>query len=659
MIWWLVHNTLSAATLAILATLVCRCRPAHPALRHALWLVVLAKLVAPPLPVWSFAWPASWPEPGTWARQVWEETKLAASGATEPEQFVASVAAERSSLAEDRMPGDPESFVVLGAADVVSKAYDVKPTSTITNAASLDSAQRRWTNYLTWSDWNGLILRVWLAAGTGMLAYQLYRWRRFQTLLDTAAAAPDWLQAEVREIADELRIDAPEVCVIGVRCTPLVWVLGRVRLLWPESMLDGFSAESRRTIIAHELAHLARRDHWVARCEVAAAVFWWWHPLFWFVRAMLHDAAEQACDARVTQLLPSARRAYAQALVEVCELLAQAVTPGPALGIGSQTRRAFERRLTMIMREKVASRLSLGAVTGVGLLALVVLPGFTPAQDNPPAAGAAPAIAVDDLFMAKAPPATAEAPTALPAPLPPDIPGAPEPAKALAFDSAPPTPASQPAKATEPAAQAIGVQPLRPGFPGPAQNPVGLPGGAGAYLPTPDPSETGADEVVMLTRAKYRLPGPLAQSFANYLNSTLGDVVQATVEMVQSNQDPFAGQPNDDPSRIVVTTDAETQRIVGHFIGLLRTRGKLQSGMEMGMMSAGMTGAGSYPGMPGENPAMDRFSDATIDPVGPPAGGNTGGPPGVEFTAPYRSGDAATPPLPADGEAAPFEPARN
>ena len=42
---------------------------------------------------------------------------------------------------------------------------------------------------------------------------------------------------------------------------------GIVQLLWPESMLDGFSAESRRTIIAHELAHLARRDHWVARCD--------------------------------------------------------------------------------------------------------------------------------------------------------------------------------------------------------------------------------------------------------------------------------------------------------------------------------------------------------------------------------------------------------
>ncbi len=656
MIWWLVHNTLSAAILALVAMLVCRWRRAHPALRHALWLVVLAKLVAPPLPVWSFAWPASWSDPWTLAAQAWGKSETAAAGATESEQLVAPVAAEASTFAVDRMPGDPESFVLLGAAGNVPTASDVKPMSAIPGAASGDFVPHSWTNYLTWSDWNGLVLRVWLAAGAVMLAYQLYRWRRFQNLLDSTVAAPEWLENEVRAIASELKIDAPEVNVLGVRCTPLVWVLGRVQLLWPESMLEGFSAESRRTIIAHELAHLARRDHWVARCEVAAAVCWWWHPLFWYVRAMLHDAAEQACDARVTQLLPSARRAYAQALVEVCELLAQAVTPGPALGIGSQTRRAFERRLTMIMREKVASRLSLGAVTGVGLLALVVLPGFTPAQDNPPVPGATTAVAVDELFVAKAPPATTGAPTALPEPIAPPIPGVPSAPAAL-------PPVGPPISASG-SAFTYGTPPSPiPAGPGGLTPPTATPHMGrmpSGYDQTPaDFSETGADEVVMLTRAKYRLPGPLAESFANYLNSTLGDAVLAKVEGNQSN--PYAPQNGVDASRIIVTTDEETQRIVGQFIGLLRTRGKLQDGMGMGMMSAGMTGAGDYLGMPDGMPAMDSNVppfEATTGSGGPPVGWRTNGALGVEFAAP-DAGPGGAPPLPTDGEAPRTERVRN
>ena len=50
MAYWILHNTVSAAILALVALLICRWRPAQPALRHALWLVVLAKLVESRLP---------------------------------------------------------------------------------------------------------------------------------------------------------------------------------------------------------------------------------------------------------------------------------------------------------------------------------------------------------------------------------------------------------------------------------------------------------------------------------------------------------------------------------------------------------------------------------------------------------------------------------
>jgi hypothetical protein len=300
-------------------------------------------------------------------------------------------------------------------------------------------------------------------------------------------------------------------------------------------------------------------------------VFWWWHPLFWYVRAMLHDAAEQACDARVTQLLPAARKAYAQALVEVCELLAKGITPGPALGVGSQTRRAFERRLTMIMREKIASRLSLGAVTGVGLLALVVLPGFTPAQDAPPAPSNPPVASAEPAIPGL--PATG-APTALPAPsipatTPPLAPSAapllpPQPEPALAAPQAD-NPVAAPAQAWDPYA---GYRPPTampaPAAPIPTANVYWTPSVAG---------ETAPEEVVHLTRATYRLPAELAEPFSQFLNATLGDVVQSAVQVTNARE----GDAPQQVSRIIITADEETQKIVGHFIGLLRTRGKMNS----------------------------------------------------------------------------------
>jgi len=591
MTWWLIHNTLTAAVLAAVVVVICRWRAAHPALRHALWLVVLVKLIAPPLPVWSFAWPGSLNDwwRGEWlAQQAESEREFHAA---ESEQSAPSMTGKASPLTapESSLPGDPESYEVLDVSELEPFAPEPSeprvPQAAATTLAVPNASWSTpaWLQSLTWSDVERYAVWAWLASVAAMAGYQLYRWRRFQRLLDATSFAPDWLDEEVQGIAAELGIAAPPVLVMEQRCTPLVWVLGPARLLWPEAMLSGFSRESRRTIIAHELAHLARRDHWVARLEAVATVFWWWHPLFWYARAKLHDAAEQACDARVTQLLPGARRAYAQALIEVCELLATAVTPGPALGIGSQTRRAFERRLTMIMREQVTSRLSLGAVLGVGILALAVLPGFTPAQVAPPApeAPAAPGSLTPALPQPTPAPSAAGDPFATPVPAPVEAPAAPS----SGVPGAPPAPSPELPMVAPPA---TGGPPMA-GMPGgyavpdmaapsamPAPTPV--PWSGLVSRPEPATDENGVEQIIHLTRATYRLPYPLAQHYANFLNATLGSTVQATaqetVRPVQSN--PGAPIVAESTGRIIVTADVDTQKVIGQFIGLLREQGKFE-----------------------------------------------------------------------------------
>src|SRR3954454_21201775 len=62
MLTWPVVPTLSVAALAVLAALVGRVARCGPALRHALWLVVLLKLLTPP----GLVWPWSLPSPPTW-----------------------------------------------------------------------------------------------------------------------------------------------------------------------------------------------------------------------------------------------------------------------------------------------------------------------------------------------------------------------------------------------------------------------------------------------------------------------------------------------------------------------------------------------------------------------------------------------------------------
>jgi beta-lactamase regulating signal transducer with metallopeptidase domain len=89
----------------------------------------------------------------------------------------------------------------------------------------------------------------------------------------------------------------------------MLWaVLRRPRLLLPAGLWDDLDEAQRDTLIAHELAHLRRRDHWVRLVEVAATVLYWWHPAVWWARRELREAEEQCCDAWVVWSMPRCAR---------------------------------------------------------------------------------------------------------------------------------------------------------------------------------------------------------------------------------------------------------------------------------------------------------------------------------------------------------------
>jgi hypothetical protein len=159
----------------------------------------------------------------------------------------------------------------------------------------------------------------------------------------------------------------------------MVWGLGRPVLLWPASLIGRMTPNCQRAVIVHELAHLRRRDHWVGWLQLLVGCAWWWNPLFRYVNKQLRRNAELACDAWVVQTLPGARRAYAEALLEVSQLSSRNALPLPALGMAGG-HPDFERRLIMIMRDRVPCRVPLFGAAVIGLLALIALPGWSLSQ---------------------------------------------------------------------------------------------------------------------------------------------------------------------------------------------------------------------------------------------------------------------------------------
>jgi beta-lactamase regulating signal transducer with metallopeptidase domain len=358
MVEWLLLNTLTAAGLAVLILVLGRPLRLGPAVRHALWLVVLVKLLTPPLVRWP------WPLP------IVGPARVALERADPPVLHLPPTvdAEDRFVPVENR---EPQS--APGTLTIATDHRSVEPATEPAPVAEAKGQPAARLEVL-----GSAALALWIAGGLVVLLVQAVRIVRFQRRLVGLRPAPTWLGELVGELARGVGVRRPRVGVLAGLASPVVWGFGPARLLWPEGLEGCLSAEGRRAVLVHELAHLRRRDHWTGWLILAAGCVLWWHPLFWFACRRLVREAELACDAQVIAALPEARRTYAEALIDVMGL---AFRPVPAHALGATGRRRdLERRLVMILRGQSSGRLSHRALLAVGVLALLALPAWTPGQ---------------------------------------------------------------------------------------------------------------------------------------------------------------------------------------------------------------------------------------------------------------------------------------
>ena len=130
-------------------------------------------------------------------------------------------------------------------------------------------------------------------------------------------------------------------------------------MLFPQGLLDRLAPEARDTLLAHELAHFLRRDHWVRVLEFVATGLYWWHPAVWLARAGIEAAEEECCDAWVVGGLAASPRRYAEALLATVDYEAELRRPclPPAACTASRSARLLHRRLIGIIHADRPRRL--------------------------------------------------------------------------------------------------------------------------------------------------------------------------------------------------------------------------------------------------------------------------------------------------------------
>ncbi|HYI41670.1 MAG TPA: M56 family metallopeptidase [Allosphingosinicella sp.] len=290
----------------------------------------------------------------------------------------------------------PASAPAPVAAGAPPAAEAIEPASA---AAPVSSAAPTGPAAGDWDDPSLLFILLYvggvLMVGGRLLAglWTLRRWTRGAAEVED----PEWRAALGRAGGDSLGV---RLLVCEDSRSPLSWgVLRPVILLDPDTLRTPEEADA---ILAHEVAHVVRRD-WpsLVLSRLAVALFWF-NPLVWRLDREVAQQAEEAADSDAAAKVEPAR--YAQTLLDWARPGGRSALPANAIAAGEP---GLSRRVKAILDGRVARRSGSGwavaamlgcAAFAAPVAALEFVPEapeapLVPAASLAPSAPAAPAAA--------------------------------------------------------------------------------------------------------------------------------------------------------------------------------------------------------------------------------------------------------------------------
>ena len=178
--------------------------------------------------------------------------------------------------------------------------------------------------------WLPTIVVLWIG-GVAALSLNLIRgWVHTRRLLRRAQSmsASVW-PARMRIMADRLGMTI-KVRLVKSALVDVPAVIGWLRpaILVPVSVIGGLSPAHLDAILAHERAHLRRRDYLVNLVQCVVETLLFYHPAVWWVSRRIRVEREHCCDDLAASLCDS-RLTYATALASLETL--RAATPALAM----------------------------------------------------------------------------------------------------------------------------------------------------------------------------------------------------------------------------------------------------------------------------------------------------------------------------------------
>lgn len=171
--------------------------------------------------------------------------------------------------------------------------------------------------------WAYLAGWVWLIGLGAMLLYALVSYLRLRRRVSVSLPVQD------------------HIYLCDAISSPFILGVVKPRIYLP----SGLDEVQRQNVLAHEQAHLARRDHWWKPLGFALLAVYWFNPVLWLAYTLLCRDIELACDERVIRTMDeSAVKTYSTVLL-ACSMPRKAVITCPLafgeVGVKERVRNAL------------------------------------------------------------------------------------------------------------------------------------------------------------------------------------------------------------------------------------------------------------------------------------------------------------------------------
>ena len=160
------------------------------------------------------------------------------------------------------------------------------------------------------------MLLVWLVCAILFAAYFVIGYACMVRRFRGTRIAP---QPSIDALLDRFRFSRdPRICVSSSRRAPLTFGVFRPTVLLPEDLPVGDA--QFQLVLAHELAHIRRKDCLRKLLLTVCLCLYWWNPLVWMMVWLANRDMELACDEAVLRALgPDCKKAYALTLLDMAQ----------------------------------------------------------------------------------------------------------------------------------------------------------------------------------------------------------------------------------------------------------------------------------------------------------------------------------------------------